>query len=304
MTFPNRIRVVEVGPRDGFQNLKNRIETKDKLQEIELLIQSGVQEMEVTSFVHPKAIPQMFDSAQVAQEISSKYGDRVRLIALVPNAKGAERAMENGIHTVTYVISASEAHNKANVNRSVRESCENLAQLTDQFPDLTVRLDIATAFGCPFRGAVSMEEVYYVADFAANRCGVKELVFCDTIGVANPAQVSDFAQKVLARYPDLSLGMHLHDTRGMGLANTVAAMEQGITLFESSVGGLGGCPFAPGAAGNTATEDMLNMLHAMGVDTGISFDQYMKAVQFVQEHIQQELTSHLCNVCTGVPAGN
>ena len=152
MTFPNRIRVVEVGPRDGFQNLKDRIETKDKLQEIELLIQAGVQEMEVTSFVHPKAIPQMFDSAQVAQEISSKYGDRVRLIALVPNAKGAERAMENGIHTVTYVISASEAHNKANVNRSVQESCENLAQLTDQFPDLNVRLDIATAFGrCPWR---------------------------------------------------------------------------------------------------------------------------------------------------------
>lgn len=301
MTFPNQVRIVEVGPRDGFQNLANRIETQDKLQEIELLLRSGVQEMEVTSFVHPKAIPQMFDSAQVAQQISAQYGDRVRLIALVPNAKGAERATENGIHTVTYVISASEAHNKANVNRSVRESCENLAQLTRQFPDLNVRLDIATAFGCPFNGTVSMEEVYYVADFAANHCGVKELIFCDTIGVANPLQVSAFAQQVLARYPDLSLGMHLHDTRGMGLANTIAAMEQGISLFESSVGGLGGCPFAPGAAGNTATEDMLNMLHAMGVETGIHFDRYMEAVQFVKARIQPELTSHLCNVCTGTP---
>ena len=301
MNIPNQVRVVEVGPRDGFQNIKTRISTEDKLREIELLIAAGVKEMEVTSFVHPKAIPQMFDAAEVAQQITKQYADQVRLIALVPNAKGAENAMKNGIHTVTYVISASEHHNKANVNRTVRESCDNLAQLAKAFPDLNIRLDIATSFGCPFKGEVAMDAVFYVADYAANQCGVKELIFCDTIGVANPLQVSAFSRQVKERYSDLTLGVHLHDTRGMGLANSITAMEQGIELFEVSVGGLGGCPFAPGAAGNTATEDLLNMFHAMHIETGIDFDRYMEAVAFVKSHIQSNLTGHMGNVCIGVP---
>ena len=301
MKVPSKVKVVEVGPRDGFQNQKNLIATEDKLREIELLLQSGIRDIEITSFVHPKAIPQMFDAAEVAKTITGKYADKARLIALVPNAKGAENALKNGIHTVTYVISASEAHNKANVNRSVRESCENLAQLAKDLPDLNIRLDVATSFGCPFQGDVSLEEVFYVSDYAANRCGVKELIFCDTIGVANPAQVAEFAKRVRERYPDLTLGMHLHNTRGMGLANTMAAMQEGFDLFETSVGGLGGCPFAPGAAGNTATEDLLNMLAAMNVETGVDFDRYMDAVDFVREKIESRLTSNMCNVCLGVP---
>lgn len=294
MKLPPKVNVVEVGPRDGFQNIKTMIPTHTKIEEIELLIAAGVTEIEITSFVHPKAIAQMADAMEVAKYISDHFGERVKLVALVPNGRGAENALACGIHTVTYVISASPSHNRANVNRTIEESLEDLKALIQKFPELEVRLDIATAFGCPFEGDIPVPAVFALADKAVSY-GVSGLMFCDTIGVGNPKQVESLAKMAMERY-DLPIGLHLHDTRGMGLANTLAGIAGGVTMFETSVGGLGGCPFAPGAAGNTATEDMLNMLERMEIETNIDFHEYMKAVDYVKNNIQVDLTGHMANV--------
>jgi hydroxymethylglutaryl-CoA lyase len=283
MRLPERVRLVEVGPRDGFQNISGLIPGEVKLREIELLVEAGVSELEVTSFVHPKAIPQMADAAEVAREAVLRFGDRALLTALVPNARGAEKALQSGITSVIYVISVSEAHNKANVNRSVEESCAEMRRLISAFPELSVRLDAATVFGCPFEGDMPRERVFRLADRAAEY-GVKGITLCDTIGVANPRQVAEISAAALARY-QLPLGLHLHDTRGMGLANCLAGLLSGVSILETSVGGLGGCPFAPGAAGNTSSEDLLNMLSSMGIATGVDFEAYMRAVAYAREHI-------------------
>lgn len=297
MEFPARVEVVEVGPRDGFQNIKTFIPTAMKLQVIEQLIAAGVRKMEVTSFVHPKAIPQMADAIEIAEAVCAKYQevDFVPL-ALVPNLVGAKNAYRCGIREVAYVTSASEQHNLANINRTREQSLAELASITAELPDLKVRLDVATAFGCPFQGRVNENLVLSLIEAGLQR-GVATVVLCDTIGVANPKQVYNLVRAVRAAFPDVPLGLHLHDTRGMGLANTLAGLAAGVTMFETSVGGLGGCPFAPGAAGNTATEDMVNMLHAMGVDTGIDLDKYLAAVQTVRDHIQPELTGHMVKAC-------
>lgn len=295
MEFPKHVDVIEVGPRDGFQNIKDMIDTSLKIEVIEKIIASGIQEMELTSFVHPKKVPQMSDAKEVAIAILSTYADDLHLFALVPNIKGAENALSCGIKTVSYVISASEAHNIANINRTVEQSCDELRELTREYPELNVRLDIGTAFGCPFKKTVPIEDVLKLADKASSY-GVAEIVFCDTIGIANPRQVSEFCKLVKGRYM-IPTGFHLHDTRGWGLANTVMAMKAGFTRFETSIGGLGGCPFAPGAAGNTASEDMLGMLDEMKIHTGVDLKKYMKAVETVHSHIQQDLTGHLYKVC-------
>ena len=295
MNIPQKVRVIEVGPRDGFQNLKEFIPTEVKIKEIELLIASGIKEIEVTSFVHPKAIPQMADAIEVATTIASRYKD-LRLMALVPNARGAENALKCGINSIAYVISASEEHNKANVNRKIEESIADLKELIKNFPELNVRLDIATAFGCPFLGKVPEEKVYELIEIALN-IGVKEIVLCDTIGIAYPTQVENLVQSTFRKFPGIPLVLHLHDTRGMGLANALAGLNAGISALEASVGGLGGCPFAPGAAGNTATEDMLNMFHSMGVETGIDYNKYVDALIYVKNNIQNTLIGHMINAC-------
>ncbi|MHB8061603.1 MAG: hydroxymethylglutaryl-CoA lyase [Ruminiclostridium sp.] len=298
MQFPKKVKVVEVGPRDGFQNVKIQIPTETKLDIIEALIAAGVRTMEVTSFVHPKAIPQMADAAEVAKRMVEKHGSNgLNAIALVPNLTGAKNAFSCGIREVTYVISASEMHNLKNINRTREQSLEELKVLVQTIPELKVRLDVATAFGCPFMGKVDDESVISLIQ-AALDCGIKEVVLCDTIGIANPNQVYNLVQKTRAAFEGIPIGLHMHDTRGMGLANTLAGLNAGITLFEASVGGLGGCPFAPGAAGNTATEDMINMLHSMGIETGIQLDEYIKVVRLVQEQIQNILTSHMVNACS------
>jgi hydroxymethylglutaryl-CoA lyase len=297
MGFPKQIEVVEVGPRDGFQNVKMHIPQVTKLMIIEEMIAAGVKVMEITSFVHPKAIPQMADAAEVVRSIVAKYGDNgFRAIALVPNLIGARNAWNCGIQEVTYVISASEKHNLANINRTREQSLAELNSIVQAMPELKVRLDVATAFGCPLLGKVDNQLVLSLIDKALE-CGVKEVVLCDTIGVANPSHVYQLVKTVKKNFGNIGIGLHLHDTRGMGLVNTFAAMEAGITVFETSVGGLGGCPFAPGAAGNTATEDMVNMLHAMGIVTGICLDTYLKVVHMVQTQIQSDLTSHMAKAC-------
>ena len=294
MILPERVRVVEVGPRDGFQNLPP-ITTEIKYQIISEMIEAGVREMEVTSFVNPKAIPQMADAKELATRVVSDFGNgpHLKLIALVPNLRGAQSALECGINTVSFVISASEQHNLKNVRKTPAESMADLKQLLTEEPDLKVRLDLATAFGCPFLGPVPEEMVMAMAAEAAE-AGVIEIILCDTIGIGHPAQVFSLAQKALKL--GIPIGLHLHDTRGLGLANTLAGLQAGVSMFETSVAALGGCPFAPGASGNTATEDLLNMLSALNIDTGISMERYLKAVDLVIKDVLSSAGGHLAKV--------
>lgn len=295
MKLPEKVTVIEVGPRDGFQNVKDFITTEDKIRIIELLRNAGVTAVEVTSFVHPKAVPQMADAKEVAEKVREKFPD-LRAIALVPNERGAKNAWECGIKEVSYVISASEAHNQANVRRTVKESLEELGKIRQAVPELKVRLDIATAFGCPYAGKISQEQVFALMEEAKD-FGIQEIVLCDTIGIADPVRVAGLAKAVKKRYPEFIYTMHLHNTRGQGLANILAAMQNGITSFETSVGGLGGCPFAPGAAGNAATEDFLNMLDYMGVESGIAGEEYLKAVAYVKAKVHADLTGNMLRAC-------
>lgn len=295
MKLPEKVTVIEVGPRDGFQNVKDFIATEDKIRIIELLRNAGVTAVEVTSFVHPKAVPQMADAKEVAEKVREKFPD-LRAIALVPNERGAKNAWECGIKEVSYVISASEAHNQANVRRTVKESLEELGKICQAVPELKVRLDIATAFGCPYAGKISQEQVFALMEEAKD-FGIQEIVLCDTIGIADPVRVAGLAEAVKKRYPEFIYTMHLHNTRGQGLANILAAMQNGITSFETSVGGLGGCPFAPGAAGNAATEDFLNMLDYMGVESGIAGEEYLKAVAYVKAKVHADLTGNMLQAC-------
>lgn len=303
MKFANKIQIVEVGPRDGIQNLKNWIPTEDKIKLIEDLVAAGVKEMEMTSFVHPKAIPQMKDAEIVTKAVISQLNDKgIRTFALVPNLVGAKKAHECGLSEITYVISASEKHNLANINRTIEQSLEGLAAIRAELPDIQIRLDVATSFGCPFLGQVSEDLVINLIR-AAVKIGINTITLCDTIGIANPKQVYELSQKVSKEFPEIPLGLHLHDTRGIGLANYLAAMEAGISIFETSIGGLGGCPFAPGAAGNTATEDLVNMLNEIGVETNIDLNTLVNISKELEEKLEMKFTGHMVHVnaiCAGI----
>ena len=287
----NPVKIIEVGPRDGFQNVQTHIPAADKLEIIDRLYQSGIRSMEVTSFVSPKAIPQMADAGEVARAVLAKYPD-LQAIALVPNLRGAQNAWDAGIREISYVISASEAHNKTNVNRTIAESVAGLAAIQEALPELTVHLDVATAFGCPFSGKTPVEDVLRLVGEVAG-LGICEVTLCDTIGVANPVQVQELLQAVCQAFPEVQIALHFHNTRGMGLANMFAACRQGIRSFETAIGGLGGCPFAPGADGNTATEDAVHMLQEMGMDTGIDLDLLLRAAKLVSEKVDAKLTGKL-----------
>lgn len=295
MLLPKKAKIVEVGPRDGFQNLEEFIPTEVKLEVVDSMVEAGFKKIQVTSFVHPKAIPQMKDAADVAKTVVGKYKD-VEFVALVPNFHGAKAAFEAGIGEVSCVISASESHNKANVKRTIDESFEGLEKIRNEFKTLKIKLDIATAFGCPFEGKVPVENVLVMMERAYGM-GIDSVCLCDTIGVANPAQVEEVLKAVKAVYPDKEIGLHMHDTRGMGLANIVVALQNGFNLFESAAGGLGGCPFAPGAAGNISSEDLVNMLEEMGVSTGVDLEKSVSVARLIREKIKPELTGHMVNVC-------
>lgn len=290
--MPKYIQIVEVGPRDGFQNVKEFIPTEDKIAIIANLIEAGITNVEVTSFVSPKAIPQLADAPEVCRAILAKYGDTVKTSALVPNLKGALGAKEAGIREIACVISVSEAHNKANINRTHEESLAELGKMTEALPDMKIRVDLATTFACPFAGWVEQEAVLKLAT-AVTRMGIQDIVLCDTIGVATPDRVFNTAAFMRKEFPRVNFALHLHDTRGMGLVNTIAGLQAGITSFETSIGGLGGCPFAPGAAGNTATEDVVNMFTDMNVQTGIDLAKLLQATGLVAEKVKAPLTGHM-----------
>ncbi len=300
MELTKHVTLVEVGPRDGFQNVKTQIATEDKVAIIEGMIRSGVKQMEITSFVNPKWLPQMADAAQVAKTVLERAPEGFRAIALAPNGRGVGNAAAAGLKDVTYVVSASESHNQKNVNREIAKSLEELSDICRTYSDITIRVSLATAFGCPFEGTVPVEQVLGVIEKILNT-GVKEIVLCDTIGVANPLQVQKTVRQVKGHFPEATFGLHIHDTRGMGLSNIYAGILEGIQIFETSIGGLGGCPFAPGSAGNTATEDMLNMLQGMGIEHGVDLEKYLETVDYVKKVVQAPLTGRLSSMCRAVP---
>ncbi|MEL7647611.1 MAG: hydroxymethylglutaryl-CoA lyase [Sedimentibacter sp.] len=292
-----KINIVEVGPRDGFQNLKEYIPVEQKIKVIDDLIGAGVKHIQHTSFVSPKAIPQLKDAKEITQELLKKYPD-FDFFALVPNLYGAKAAYELGLRKVSYVVSLSVSHNKANINRTHDESLAELKSIMDNYTDMNVCVDVATTFGCPFEGKYSTDTVVKFIDRIANM-GVKEMSLADTIGVANPRQVREIVSAAKKEFPEIEFQVHIHDTRNMGMVNTLAAIESGITKVQSTLGGLGGCPFAPGASGNTATEDLVYMLNDMGYETGIDVEKIIEAAKYEKTIITGNFSGHLMNIQKG-----
>jgi hydroxymethylglutaryl-CoA lyase len=290
MNWPKTVTIKEVGPRDGLQNEKVFIPTEDKITWINQLSKSGLKNIEITSFVNPKWIPALSDAAMVTKGISREPD--VTYTALVPNQQGLERALEANIDEVAVFMSASETHNLKNINKSINASYPILKELVKDSvaAGKSVRGYVSTVFGCPYEGQVDIENVIRVSEHLFEM-GIAELSLGDTIGVANPRQVQDVLGVLLKRFPANNLAMHFHDTRGTALANVLASLDCGVTTFDASLGGLGGCPYAPGASGNVATEDLLYMLNGMGIQTGVDPELLLEASHFIQEKIGRPLPS-------------
>ncbi len=293
---PHTASIREVGPRDGFQNEPETIATEDKVALIDALARTGVRRLEVTSFVRADVIPQLADAAQVLERID--VPDEVSVSVLIPNARGLDAALaqRERIDEINVFLSASETHNRKNVNRSVDESLTELESVLARARGEGLRCEavISTSFGCPYEGAVAPVRVLEIAARLRD-AGAQEIGFGDTTGMANPRQVSEFFSAAAARAAlggELQLTAHFHNTRGQGLANVLAALDAGVTSFESSFGELGGCPVPAGATGNIATEDLVSMLHEMGVQTGIDLDALLACARRVQEILGRPLGSH------------
>jgi hydroxymethylglutaryl-CoA lyase len=286
--WPNRVSITEVGPRDGLQNEDRIIPLDLKVALIDRLSQTGLARIEAVSFVHPKAIPQMADAAEVMRRIARREG--VTYIALVPNEVGAQHAIAAGVNEIATVVSASESHNKANVNRTISESIEAVRNVARLARDAGVPWSgyVSTSFGCPYEGAVDPGRVFEVGRQMRD-AGAYAIALGDTIGVANPRQVYEIVSRFWDEVPGPELRLHFHDTRGMALANVVAAMQAGATRFDGSIGGLGGCPYAPGASGNVATEDLVSMLQAMGIETGVDLHALTEVAWFAEEIVGRPL---------------
>ena len=294
MYLPKKVELVEVCPRDGFQNVHDLIPYEAKVAIIKKLAEAGFKRMEVGSFVSPKAIPQMADTKAVVAEVKDVLkANGVRSVALVPNARGVETAVECGVDEVTYVISVSEQHNMANVRRTPNESLEQFKALIGEYGSkIDFRLALATALGCPFGEEIRAERVAEMAKFGLD-LGCKEVMIADTVGVSNPKRTHELMSLLVKEFGADTFVMHLHDTRGLALANTLTCLQLGVNRFEAAAGGLGGCPFAPGAAGNAATEDVLNMMNEMGIETGINNDILHEAVELIQANVHANIISHL-----------
>lgn len=289
--WPEHVTIKEVGPRDGLQNEPVSIATEDKIAWINQLSKTGLTYIEITSFVHPKWIPQLADAFDVATGIERVPG--VTYAALVPNQKGLEKALAAQIDEVSVFMSASETHNRKNINKSINDTFPVLAEVVHEAKSAkkTVRGYVSTVFGCPYEGAVSVDQVISISE-KLFEMDIDELSLGDTIGVANPRQVEKVLDSLLKRFPKEKLAMHFHDTRGTALANVLISLEMGITTFDSSLGGLGGCPYAPGASGNVATDDLLYMLCGMNISTGVDLERLTEAALFIQNKIGRTLNSH------------
>ncbi|MFJ8262152.1 hydroxymethylglutaryl-CoA lyase [Rummeliibacillus sp. NPDC094406] len=298
IALPMSVQIKEVGPRDGLQNEKSFIETTDKIAFIDRLSETGLDYIEVTSFVHPKWIPQLADAVEVLKAI--KRQKDITYAALVPNRKGLERALETGVDEVSVFMSASEGHNKANINKTIDETFPVLKEVVEGALSAgkTVRGYISTVIGCPYDGFVKPTQVVKVAERLFDM-GITEISLGDTIGVGVPTQVDALLTEMLQHFKVNQLAMHFHDTRGTALANVMTSLSHGITKFDSAIGGLGGCPYAKGASGNVATEDLLYLLHGMGIETGISLDKIQQTALLIEQKIGKRLDSKLVAVARG-----
>lgn len=282
MKWPEKIIFCEVGPRDGLQNEKTLLSPAQKVTLIEGAAEAGVPIIEIGSFVHPKAVPQMADTDIVAKLIKKRPGVEYR--ALVANKKGVERAVEAGITKVKLTLSASESHARANLKKTTEELLEGFRDCSAFARENGAQVSgaISTAFGCPFEGKISLERLIYITERFINDLGITELSLSDTTGMANPRQVFEIASEMHSRFPEVRWFLHFHNTRGMALANITAGLEAGIIRYDASLAGLGGCPFAPGASGNVASEDVLHMLGEMGIETGIDLDAMIELARGLQ----------------------
>jgi hydroxymethylglutaryl-CoA lyase len=287
---PRRVTIVEVGPRDGLQNESRTIPTPAKIAFIDALSEAGLPVIEATSFVNPAAIGQLADAEDVMRGIARKVG--VRYPVLVPNERGLDRALAAGAREIAVFTAASETFNKKNINATIDESIARFVPVVSRAraEKLRVRGYVSCCFGCPYEGRVDPEKVVAVADRLV-ALGIDEVSIGDTIGVATPSQVVDLCDRLEKRIDIGRLAMHFHDTRGTALANVLAALELDIAIFDSSAGGLGGCPYAPGAAGNLATEDLLYMLHGMGIETGVSLEKVVNATSLLASTLDHVPTS-------------
>ncbi|MEZ5931501.1 MAG: hydroxymethylglutaryl-CoA lyase [Alphaproteobacteria bacterium] len=288
MVRPKKVLVGEVGPRDGLQIEKDFVPTATKIELINGLIDAGVREIEYSSFVSPRAVPQLADAAEVLAALERPDG--VHLVALVPNAKGAARAVETDVDELRVFVSASESHNRKNVNRSVEESLQGFEEVVRiaHAAGRPVSGAIATSFGCPFEGDVPVEQVVRIAERFAE-LGMVGISLGDTTGMATPPLVAERCRHLKAAVPDLPVTLHFHNTRGIGLANVMAGLDEGIDRYEGSFAGLGGCPFAPGATGNICTEDLVFLLHEMGIETGIDLEKLCAVARRVEQVVGRTL---------------
>ncbi|EGA89591.1 hydroxymethylglutaryl-CoA lyase [Planococcus donghaensis MPA1U2] len=287
-SLPKNATIIEVGPRDGLQNEAKLVQTEDKLQFISALQKAGIQEMELTSFVSPKWVPQMADS----QDIVARTEKMGRQFVLTPNKRGIHTALESGAQSLAVFVGVSNTFNQKNINKTTQESMAALKPLILDLKKqgIFVRACISTAFYCPFEGAISPEATIDLCREFVD-WGIDELSVADTIGMASPKESYDLFTKLVNEFPQVMMTAHFHDTRRMALANIVSALQAGVTRFDASAGGLGGCPFAPGATGNVATEDVVNMLHRMNIQTGIDLDLLCAAIEKIEPHVTNPVTT-------------
>jgi hydroxymethylglutaryl-CoA lyase len=287
--LPQRVQVYEVGPRDGLQNEPGFIPTEDKLRLIRALVDAGLSRVEISSFVNPRWIPALADADHVAAALESYEGPAI-LTALVPNERGLDRALAHGMREVAVFMSASESHNQRNINKTRAETYDAFAPVFARCAaaGVAVRAYVSVVWGCPYEGDVPPAQVLDVTRRLAEM-GAYQISLGDTIGVGNPLQTRRILDAVLHEVPVQRVAMHMHDTRGTALANCLVGLEMGVGTFDASLGGLGGCPYAPGASGNLATEDLVNMLHGMGIETGVDLDRLVDAALLAEQLVGRPL---------------
>lgn len=308
--YPKRVTLYEVGPRDGLQNETARLSIAAKVRLIEALVEAGLQRIELGSFVRPDWIPQLADTDAVARDLAPALSPTLRshpalrLSALVPNLRGLERAIAAGLREVAVFMSSSETHNQKNTNKSIAQSLAHFGEIVPRAREagVTVRAYLSTVWGCPYEGRIDPQRSLGIArDLRALGCS--EVSISDTIGVGNPKQTREILELFLRDFRTTELALHLHDTNGTALANCLVALELGFATFDTSVGGMGGCPYAPGAAGNLATEDLASMLQDMGIETGIALPKLFAAGRLAQELVGRKLPGRRLQAALGREQG-
>lgn len=283
--MPAKVKIVDMTARDGFQMEHGYfIPTEEKIKVVDMIARAGVPEIQVTAFVHPKAVPQLQDADAVMRGIERLPNVKYR--ALVPNLKGAERAIDAGADELNMLLSVTESHSLSNANRTTAEALEGLEPVVELAAAKGVPISGGTAcsLGCPFEGFPPVERLFWVVDRFYN-WGVRKISVADTVGMANPALTYDRLSRLKDRYPDVEFSLHLHDTRRMAMPNIIAGLQAGVAEFDGTIGGLGGCPYAPGATGNIATEDMVHMLHEMGIETGVDLDALLDIARYIRDNV-------------------